>query len=242
MAQSRKPKLSRQAKAFWTRSGNDWMNDWIKSRPPQLIWKEIHFAEQYPYRQQILLDLANMIGDGLERFWWEWEFRIRPEWTVDLFRLRDELRIVWKERNAPTVNSILDTWLRWRPTRAHIKAYFESGVLSSTEIKYYNAFECDVETASLIPDYCGLRAMMIQGVFEHWPNFKFCANPDCKAPYFISKRKDQTVCDAEICKAEKQRQHALKWWNENRAKKTQKEAVSKTTKKGSKGNVTSKAR
>ena len=38
------------------------------------------------------------------------------------------------------------------------------------------------------------------------------------APYFVAKRKDQTVCDAEVCKAEKQREHALKWWRANRAK------------------------
>ena len=61
--------------------------------------------------------------------------------------------------------------------------------------------------------------MLIQGVFEHWKNFKICANSDCVAPYFIAKRQDQTVCDAEICKAERQREHMRKWWNENRAKK-----------------------
>jgi hypothetical protein len=123
-----------------------------------------------------------------------------------------------------------------------MKAYTASGVLSPTEPKYYSPFDCVVESARLVPDFCGMRALLIQGVFEHWPNFKICANPDCVAPYFIAKRKDQTVCDAEICKAEKQRQHALNWWRENRAKKTQKEAVSEATKKGSKGNVTRKAR
>ena len=84
--------------------------------------------------------------------------------------------------------------------------------------------------------------MLIQGVFEHRRQFKYCSNPDCSAPYFIAKRKDQTVCDAEICKAEKQRQHALKWWNENRAKRSQTEAVGKSTKKRSKDNGPGKTR
>ena len=84
--------------------------------------------------------------------------------------------------------------------------------------------------------------MLIQGVFEHRRQFKYCANPDCSAPYFIAKRKDQTVCDAEVCKAEKQRQHALKWWNENRAKRGKAEAVGKSTKKRSKDNGPVKAR
>ena len=81
----------------------------------------------------------------------------------------------------------------------------------------YLPCECSIEAGRLVPNWVHLRAMLIQGVLEHWKNFKFCANADCAAPYFIAKRKDQTVCDAEICKAEKQRAHALKWWHENRA-------------------------
>ena len=84
--------------------------------------------------------------------------------------------------------------------------------------------------------------MLIQGVFEHCRLFKFCANPSCVAPYFVAKRRDQTVCDAGECKAERKREHALKWWNENRSKKSQKKAVSKRTEKGSGKNVTRKAR
>jgi hypothetical protein len=102
----------------------------------------------------------------------------------------------------------------------------------------YLPFECSTTLRKLVPNVSSVRAMLIQGMFEHWGHFKYCANQNCVAPYFIAKRKDQTVCDAEICKAEKQRQHALKWWNENRAKKSQKKAMSKTTKKGSKRNVT----
>jgi hypothetical protein len=86
--------------------------------------------------------------------------------------------------------------------------------------------------------------MLIVGVFDHWGHFKYCANPNCVTPYFIAKRKDQTVCDAEICKAEKQREHARRWWNENRAKKTRKPAkvASKPPKKGRGKNVTRKTR
>ena len=88
--------------------------------------------------------------------------------------------------------------------------------------------------------------MLIQGVFEHWGHFRYCANSACAAPYFIAKRRDQVVCTDEICKAERQRQHVLKWWSENRAKNSQKQGkpVGKLTKKpkGSKKNVTRKAR
>lgn len=103
-------------------------------------------------------------------------------------------------------------------------------------------FTCSLFCRRLLPQPRNLRAMLVQGVLETWGHFKFCANPHCVAPYFIAKRKDQTVCDAEICKAEKQREHARKWWNENRAKNSQKKAVSKMTGKGTGKNVTHKAR
>jgi hypothetical protein len=110
----------------------------------------------------------------------------------------------------------------------------------------YVPFSCWLPTRSLVPDTRSLRPMLIQGVFEHWGHLKYCSNSVCSTPYFIAKRRDQVVCNAEICKAERQRQHVLKWWNENRAKKnqTQGKPVGKLTRKGkgSGKNVTRKAR
>ena len=80
-------------------------------------------------------------------------------------------------------------------------------------------YTCSIKAGKFVPNFSSLRAMLIQGILEHWQHFRFCSNPSCLTPYFVAKRKDQTVCDTEICKAEKQRQHALKWWSANRAKK-----------------------
>ncbi len=80
--------------------------------------------------------------------------------------------------------------------------------------------------------------MLIQGIFEHWEHFKFCANPHCAAPFFVAKRSDQMVCDAGDCKAAKQREHALKWWRTNRGQKSQK----KKTRGGGRKDGTHKAR
>ncbi len=103
-------------------------------------------------------------------------------------------------------------------------------------------FRCSLLSCRLVPEPRNVRAMLIQGIFEHWGHLKYCANPNCLTPYFIAKRKDQSVCDAEICKAEKQREHARNWWNENRAKKNQKSLAGKATKKGSKDNGPRKTR
>lgn len=43
---------------------------------------------------------------------------------------------------------------------------------------------------------------------------KVCANPDCTAPYYLAKRKDQRFCARGECTAYAQRQYTLKWWHD----------------------------
>jgi len=209
---------------------------------------------------------------GITWFWRKWSGTLWPEDSDELLAVADELRAIWKCDAEISVDllrkyliqkpeDILNRWLRWRPSREQVevrksellkeaqerlpKPFNSLRKPSSTEGFFENvavAFRCSLWSRSLVPEQRNLRSILIQGVFEHWGHFRCCANTDCVTPYFIAKRKDQTVCDAEICKAEKQRQHALNWWRENRAKKPHMEAVSKTAKKGSKGNVTRKAR
>jgi hypothetical protein len=51
-----------------------------------------------------------------------------------------------------------------------------------------------------------------------------CGNPECPAPYFLRKRKDQKYCERGKCSAYAQRRYALGWWErkgyELRAKKS----------------------
>jgi hypothetical protein len=102
------------------------------------------------------------------------------------------------------------------------------------------SFTCSITERKLVPEWLDMRGLLIQGVFDNWKYLKVCANADCAAPYFIAKRKDQTVGDAEACKSERQREHARKWWKENRAR-TQ-GPMETRTKKGTVGNGTRKAR
>jgi hypothetical protein len=39
-----------------------------------------------------------------------------------------------------------------------------------------------------------------------------CGNPECPAPYFLRKRKDQKYCERGKCSAYAQRRYALGWW------------------------------
>ena len=141
------------------------------------------------------------------------------------------------------------TILRSPKARSIVGAFFGKDIdisrIAYSQARWENVaapFACSLWTRRLMPQPRNLRAMLVQGVLEQWGRFKYCANTHCLSPYFIAKRKDQTVCDAEICKAEKQREHARKWWNENRAKKSPKQLKAASKTKESRKNVTRKAR
>jgi len=259
MPQRTKPKLSSRGSALLQRyrSGKATLQDLIAD---VFALEEFMAVIQYPVRREVLIDLANSRGaKGVHWFWQKWKEVFRPEATDDLIELGNDLRRIWNfyggEESAndgddPT--RILSSWLVWRPKPEQLESYRNWRRLDQDVEKRlglhphayeYTPFFCSIPTGNLVPDPNCLRAMLIKGVFEHWRHFSYCANADCQAPYFVAKRVDQTVCDAEICKAERQREHARKWWNQNRAKKArnQERTVSKTAKKESKGNVTRKA-
>jgi hypothetical protein len=172
---------------------------------------------------------------------------------------------------AVSADHLLNKWLSWRPSAEQEetrKSLFRKqlrqaatnpdflSIVSEDDIarvahlstqRWWNCaapFTCSLFSRKLLPEPRNLRAMLVQGVLEQWGRLKYCANTHCLSPYFIARRKDQTVCDAEICKAERQREHARKWWNENRAKSAPKETntTSSIAKKRRRGNVTRKTR
>jgi hypothetical protein len=48
---------------------------------------------------------------------------------------------------------------------------------------------------------------------------RHCRNSECPAPYFLAKKKGQKYCSSK-CSAPMQRQQKLKWWRENRDKRS----------------------
>jgi hypothetical protein len=201
-------------------------------------------------RRQLLLDLANMPA-GADAFRWfsrKWRKNLDKESAESCWELRIDLRFIWRRSSIATSQVLLDGWLAWRPPNrlpaTENGTPGASGNAESVDKKkrpdYYSPFRCSLVDGKLIPNLLNLRAMLIQGVFEHWNHFKICANTECLAPFYIARRSDQLVCDAQSCKAEKQREYARNWWNENRAK-TQ-DPTKPRTKKGRAGNGTRKTR
>jgi hypothetical protein len=58
---------------------------------------------------------------------------------------------------------------------------------------------------------------------------RLCANPECDTPFLIAKKKASKYCDDD-CALPAQRAAKLRWWRENRQKKTR--GASKTKHKG----------
>lgn len=48
-------------------------------------------------------------------------------------------------------------------------------------------------------------------------NARHCPNPECPAPYFFARRRQQRYC-SEVCAEPAQREAKRRWWNANRAK------------------------
>lgn len=227
MTQSGKPKLSSRAKSLAKSlaEGDEFALAGAVLSGSEDVIDDASLAVSYESRKLLLHDLANLRDKaGLAWFWRRRVGNVLPETSGDMIELRDELRGVWTGRKSPA-EEVLNKWLRWYPSRDHAEAYRRFGF--SEKVDDYMAFSCSIASRRLVPNFKSLRSMLIQGVLEHWGHFKKCRNPDCLSPYFIAKRKDQTVCDSGACKAEKQREHALKWWRENRSKNSKSRRITK---------------
>jgi hypothetical protein len=243
MAQSRKRKLSRAAKKFLEQcAGKRSVSEMLTAAAVDgHLAEEIALTDTYQVRKALLVDLVNLRDQSaILHFWRSWLGRLRLEDPKDVIEIRDELRQVWRAKIPMSSEKILNKWLSWRPPHGLWALYKEVGWIDRTySVDRYSPFTCSLKGGGFVPDFWSLRAMVIQGVFENWKYFRYCANPDCLTPFFIAKRKDQTVCNAEICKAERQRIHALKWWNDHRSKEAlaQKKSDTAFNKKGVAKNV-----
>jgi hypothetical protein len=234
MVQSRKPKLSSRSKRLLADAltNASAYSEAILAGDSDVV-NEARLFETYASRKLLLEEMANLRdGEGaIQRFWRRWAGRLRPEWTPDLLSIRNDLRTVWQQPYSAKSEGILNEWVSWVPTPDHLQAYEDSGFRAARPAAYLS-FKCSIKACRLVPDFLSLRSMLVQGIFENWQHFKTCTNPGCPAPYFVAKRRDQTVCNASDCKAAKQREHALKWWR-NRPKNASTKPVKGRSRNGS---------
>jgi hypothetical protein len=166
--------------------------------------------------ERLLLELANLHGNGVPRFlegpylqnrpirMWKGLFGTETESSI--LKARNELRDLWDANTPATRNDeILTGWLR-------------SGPADFLRPRWKG------RTFVLTPNYESLRAFLFKAIMDRSARFARCHNPECPAPYFLAKRRSQKYCERGDCTAYAQRHYALKWWNvegkERRAKKS----------------------
>jgi hypothetical protein len=54
--------------------------------------------------------------------------------------------------------------------------------------------------------------MVLLYALKHVHLLRYCANPECKEPYFVARRGSQIYCSAP-CATPAQKEAKLKWWN-----------------------------
>jgi hypothetical protein len=196
-----------------------YVNKYVEERAG--VAEELLLKTTLRVRRRLLSELANTKPEegAIRRFQKQWKSTLRAESVADLVELGDKLRFIWDRPAIDVAEQILNKWLVERPGAATGKGQRTRGAKPAGTVTASIPFVCSLGAGRLVPDREDLRAMLIQGVFENWRHLSYCSNADCATPYYIAKRKDQVVCDAEIFKAEKQRAHALKWWHENRGTK-----------------------
>lgn len=154
----------------------------------------------------------------------------------DLLRFRDELRVLW-EYDAGRIKD-LGGGFKVRSFDGGPRAKQLSGVLTTMfknmrgEPEPVPKIVCDYwlrsekqpvevvwkeKTKKVRARPQCLPAILAFGCVRYADHMKFCANPECKRPYFITTRRDQKYCSDE-CAAPAKREAKRRWWAEHRGK------------------------
>jgi hypothetical protein len=181
---------------------------------------------------ELLVTLANLKGDDDSL---KWFFGRQHWWSFympdsGILRLRDELRYLWARNVPPTEKS-----------RKHYQdpssdlpeetraAILEIGKQMTTEAMMYDDKQliilCWLSSGSsgppmilfgqgrIFPQPTYLRPMLAYAALDQARRFAVCQNPECPAPYFLARRKNQKYCERGPCTQYAQRVYSLGWWH-----------------------------
>ena len=125
-------------------------------------------------------------------------------WTAEMVQVRDALRATWRESDLRRRD-----WLAFRlrdqlMARADPRFVRAIGVISGPV----------VDSIGQLPAPSPFE-QAIMYLLKSADRARYCANPDCTAPYFLAKRRSQKYC-SDACSKPAQREFKRRWWDEHR--------------------------
>jgi hypothetical protein len=124
-------------------------------------------------------------------------------WLGQIIQVRDALRAIWRE---PDVRR--REWLTFR-VREHLMAKTDprfmhaEGVISGPEVNLIDR----------LPPPSPFEQVIMQ-LLKSADRARYCASPDCPAPYFLAKRRSQKYC-SDACSKPAQSEFKRRWWAEH---------------------------
>ncbi len=203
------------------------------------------------FLKEVLVELANMRDDGITRFRKRWGQRFGHSiyHTNDQLLLRrDELRLLWREESGIIMELAVGNGPQWEdgtpfpgiPERAadlHEHWLTEAGLHMTLgeymcthwlrqEGKLWWVIRWTPTDKRILAKSRSLSATVALGCMANADRMGYCRNPECPAPYFLAKRRDQKYC-SDICATPAKKAAKLKWWHEHRGKTSQDKKSSK---------------
>lgn len=83
-------------------------------------------------------------------------------------------------------------------------------------VKFPSAWSGSLEFQEILgmPRHTDKFLMVLLYALKHVHLLRYCANPDCKEPYFVARRASQIFCSGP-CAKPAQQEAKRKWWNEH---------------------------
>jgi hypothetical protein len=157
---------------------------------------------------QLLMELANLREDRVTEFKKTWGFTRYN--NAQILDKRDQLRLLWLDclhLNLPSIGAKHEELLH-KEANLSIEIYPwqpEDGVVVEPESipeqmceawlqEEQVGWNVDWPGRRIFPSHWHLPVILAVGCIDLSEHFAYCWNPDCSAPYFISRRNDQRYC------------------------------------------------
>jgi len=180
----------------------------------------------------LLRDLANMRDDGIAAFRRKWDRFYAGVKDDELLKRRDELWLVWRAKfsrfsRPDQLDTAIPTLVTARNKPIWEFAENLTGPLELEkevcehwllEAKHPWIVKWGTERALRASPF-SLTAVLALACIRHADRFGFCRNPECPAPYFFARRRDQRYCSA-VCAGPAKKAAKLRWWHKHKRPKS----------------------